>query len=225
MFHCVNLSQPIKSFPLWPSRLFLLWNIFPYFDIDFLNFLSSWMIFHCVSPPHSMNTHSPSWLWVQTGPEPSWPQRHMWGLNLWLRAEAMGMSGDTRAPRGSVTDWFDQPCWTFISLLFIDQSCTPKLLSQDVSKCPLPPLHFLLLFFKCYAKPLLLLNDFIKISSQEWIIGSKDTNCKIAFSKVGTTPLLDVSAENQPKCESESMTKFFFLFFKFVKITLVSNII
>lgn len=57
LFHCVDLSHPIKSFPAWSSKLFLLWNIFLYFDTAFLFFFffNSWMIFHCVYLSSSMN--------------------------------------------------------------------------------------------------------------------------------------------------------------------------
>ena len=59
LFHCVNLSFPIKSFPAWSSKLFLLWNIFSYFDTAFLFFFFySWMICHCVYLSSSMNTGS-----------------------------------------------------------------------------------------------------------------------------------------------------------------------
>lgn len=160
LFHCVDLSHPIKSFPAWSSKLFLLWNIFSYFDTAFLFFFffNSWMIFHCVYLSSSMNMCSfcGDHLGCVCRPGRSeaghrnacWDQER---LHLSLKGKAVGEAGDPDMS-SSVTEQFDQPCWILTSALVC-----PSLMHAYtfVSGCLEMPLSFLLLLFlTCYKKPI-----------------------------------------------------------------------
>lgn len=118
MFHCVELSQPIKSFPSWSSWLLLLWNI--YFSISqhsLPQFLNSWMIFHCIY--HILWTHVGHLGCVHgLGQSKAGHRDTCWdpdGLNLQLRDRDNGhVQGNQGFKKFSHRVVWSTP-WTFIS--------------------------------------------------------------------------------------------------------------
>ena len=122
--------------------------------------LSSGMIFHRVYLPHSMNTRSPrvGHLGCEYRQEQSDAGHRDTGwdadrLSLWVRGRGNKHVGGEGEP--GLQELQPQSCLIspaeLVSLrLFIHQSHTPQLWSQNVSRCFLPPLSFLL-FFTCYA--------------------------------------------------------------------------
>lgn len=124
LFHCVDLPHPIKSFPSWSSQLFLLWNIFSYFDTAFLLFFSiaEWyftvFIYHllwtCVPFVVTILAVCADRVAAKLVAETHAGTRR--GCICHSRAKAMGEAEDQDTSR-SVTEQFHQPCWTFTSAL------------------------------------------------------------------------------------------------------------
>lgn len=161
LFHCVDLSHPIKSFPAWSSKLFLLWNIFSYFDTAFLFFffflIVEWyfivFIYHllwtCVPFVVTILAVCADRVAVKLVTETHAGIRR--GSICHSKAKAVGEAGDPDMS-SSVTEQFDQPCWILTSALVC-----PSLMHAYtfVSGCLEMPLSFLLLLFlTCYKKPI-----------------------------------------------------------------------
>lgn len=144
LFHCVDLSHPIKSFPAWSSKLFLLWNIFLYFDTAFLFFFFFLIVewYFIVFIYHLLWTCVPFVVTILAVCADRVAVKLVTETHAGTRRGSICHSKAKQWGRLGTRIWAVQSQSSLISpagylplLLFVHHSCTPTLLSRDVLKC------------------------------------------------------------------------------------------